>query len=85
METLNSMLYLLSYNSEVTTHALGVLSSYHIMCMTMKGIHMTIKEMCKQYYLFSFSTSYPIFSISSDAQMNGPTPLPSLSRIGSLI
>ena len=28
METLNSMLYLLSYNSEVTTHALGVLSSY---------------------------------------------------------
>ena len=57
----------------------------HIMCMTMKGIHITIKEMCKQYYLFSFSTSYPIFSISSDAQMNGPTPLPSLSRIGSLI
>lgn len=55
------------------------------MCMTMKGIHMTMKEMCKQYYLFSFSTSYPIFSISSDAQMNGPTPLPSLSRIGSLI
>ena len=30
METLNSMLYLLSYNSKVTTHALGVLSSYHI-------------------------------------------------------
>ena len=30
METLNSMLYLLSYNSEVTTHALGVLSSYGI-------------------------------------------------------
>ena len=29
METLNSMLYLLSYNSEVTTHALGVLSSYN--------------------------------------------------------
>ena len=29
METLNSMLYLLSYNSEVTTHALGVLSSYY--------------------------------------------------------
>ena len=28
METLNSMLYLLSYNSKVTTHALGVLSSY---------------------------------------------------------
>ena len=28
MGTLNSMLYLLSYNSEVTTHALGVLSSY---------------------------------------------------------
>lgn len=55
------------------------------MYMTIKEIHMTIKEMCKQYYLFSFSTSYPIFSISSDAQMNGPTPLPSLSRIGSLI
>ena len=30
METLNSMLYLLSYNSEVTTHALGVLSSYEL-------------------------------------------------------
>ena len=29
METLNSMLYLLSYNSKVTTHALGVLSSYY--------------------------------------------------------
>ena len=53
--------------------------------MTIKEMHMTIKEMCKQYYMFSFSTSYPIFSISSDAQMNGPTPLPSLSRIGSLI
>ena len=31
METLNSMLYLLSYNSEVTTHALGVLSSYSVL------------------------------------------------------
>ena len=30
METLNSMLYLLSYNSKVTTHALGVLSSYKL-------------------------------------------------------
>ena len=30
METLNSMLYLLSYNSKVTTHALGVLSSYNL-------------------------------------------------------
>ncbi len=37
------------------------------------------------FYLFRASTSYPIFSISRDAQMNGPTPLPSLSRIGSLM
>lgn len=36
-------------------------------------------------YLFSDATSYPIFSISSDAQMNGPTPLPSFSRIFSLM
>ena len=28
-------------------------------------------------------TSYPMLSISSDAQMNGPTPLASLSRMGS--
>ena len=28
---------------------------------------------------------FPIISISSEAQMNGPTPLASLSRIGSLM
>ena len=37
METLNSMLYLLSYNSEVTTHALGVLSSYTLYTQVIFG------------------------------------------------
>ena len=46
METLNSMLYLLSYNSEVTTHALGVLSSYRLLsnCFFFVKRHIKINQ-----------------------------------------